>query len=91
MFEDLIELFNNQLKDIGELNFGQMPDYPDDVININFSAGNSPIFSINSLQPMIRQPAIQIVTRGLDYTATVTKLNECMETLMNYVGPLGSY
>lgn len=84
----------DMLSEIGSLfgvtvNYGQMPDSPDNIVMMNFSGGNSPRRSLGRAKPTIREPLIQLMVRNTTYIGCVNQINSCIDILNTVSGVYG--
>lgn len=86
--QEMLEAIGENLS--GEIQYGQMPDSPDNVTLLNFYSGNNPTRSLGKTKPMIRQPQIQVRVRNKSYFNSVSLIDKHIETLQSISGEYGN-
>ena len=71
------------------MQYGQMPNSPDNVSLLNFSGGNVPKRTLGNSIPSIREPYIQLRVRNKSYTDCVSLINSYVDILMSVSGTYG--
>ena len=86
--QEMLEAIGAKLS--GKVQYGQMPDEPDNITLLNFYGGNNPTRSLGKAKPMIRQPQIQVRVRNKSYFNSVSLIDKHIETLQSISGEYGN-
>lgn len=74
---------------VGTVNYGQVPDSPDNITVLNFTGGNSPTRSLGKFKPTVKEPSIQVRVRNKSYFNALDIINKQIEILEKVSGEYG--
>lgn len=86
--QEMLEDIGKQLT--GVIQYGQMPDEPDNVTLLNFYGGNTPTRSLGKAKPTIREPYIQVRVRNKSYFNSIELIEKHISTLESLSGTFGN-
>ena len=86
--QEMLEAIGAKLS--GKVQYGQMPDEPDNITLLNLYGGNNPTRSLGKAKPMIRQPQIQVRVRNTSYFNSINLIESHIETLQSISGEYGN-
>lgn len=85
--QEMLEAIGEKLS--GIVNYGQMPDEPDNITVLNFYGGNTPTRSLGKAKPTIREPYIQIRVRNTSYFNCISLIEKHISILESLSGDFG--
>lgn len=85
--QEMLEAIGSKLSD--KIQYGQMPDSPDNVTTLNFYGGNTPTRSLGKAKPTIREPYIQVRVRNTSYFNSISTIEKYIEVLETISGEYG--
>lgn len=85
--QEMLEAIGSKLN--GKVQYGQMPDEPDNITILNFYGGNTPTRSLGKAKPVIREPYIQVRVRNTSYFNSIDLIENHIEVLENISGEYG--
>lgn len=85
--QEMLEAIGSKLS--GTIQYGQMPDEPDNVTTLNFYGGNTPTRSLGKAKPTVREPYIQVRVRNKSYFNCISTIEKHIEVLEAISGEYG--
>lgn len=86
--QEMLEEIGKQLT--GNVQYGQMPDEPDNITLLNFYGGNTPQRSLGKAKPTIREPYIQVRVRNKSYFNSIELIDKHISVLESLSGTFGN-
>lgn len=86
--QEMLEEIGKQLT--GNVQYGQMPDEPDNITLLNFYGGNTPQRSLGKAKPTIREPYIQVRVRNKSYFNSIELIEKHISILESLSGTFGN-
>lgn len=85
--QEMLEAIGSKLS--GNIQYGQMPDEPDNVTTLNFYGGNTPTRSLGKAKPTVREPYFQVRVRNTSYFNCISTIEKHIEVLEAISGEYG--
>ncbi len=85
--QEMLEAIGNKLS--GNVQYGQIPDKPDNVTVLNFYGGNTPTRSLGKAKPTVREPYFQVRVRNTSYFNCIDIIDKHIEILESISGEYG--
>lgn len=85
--QEMLEAIGSKLS--GTIQYGQMPDTPDNITTLNFYGGNTPTRSLGKSKPTIREPYFQVRVRNTSYFNCISTIEKHIEVLESISGEYG--
>ena len=85
--QEMLEAIGEKLS--GTVQYGQMPDTPDNITILNFYGGNTPTRSLGKAKPTIREPYIQVKVRNTSYFNCISLIEKHISILESLSGDIG--
>lgn len=73
----------------GEVQYGQIPDEPNNITVVNFTMGNTPRRALGKAKPVIREPEIQVRVRNTSYFNAISLIDNHISVLESISGEYG--
>lgn len=86
--QDMLEEIGSRLS--GQVQYGQIPDEPNNITVLNFYGGNTPRRAIGTAKPVIREPQMQVRVRNDSYAQSISLIEQHINTIERISGILGN-